>query len=62
MKQAGYATAVVGKWHLGLGGKEGPQWNDELKPGPLEIGFDYSFCCRPPMTACRRSMSRIIVS
>ena len=21
----------------------GPQWNDELKPGPREIGFDYSF-------------------
>lgn len=43
MKGAGYSTAVIGKWHLGLGGPTGPDWNGELKPGPNEIGFDYSY-------------------
>jgi arylsulfatase A len=42
MKRAGYATACVGKWHLGFG-EDTPDWNGDLKPGPLELGFDYYF-------------------
>lgn len=43
MRSAGYATAVIGKWHLGLGGPDGPDWNAEITPGPLDIGFDHCF-------------------
>ena len=42
MKEAGYATACIGKWHLGFGTKT-PDWNGDLKPGPLELGFDHYF-------------------
>ncbi len=42
LKQSGYATGCVGKWHLGLGSGH-IDWNSEIKPGPNQIGFDYSF-------------------
>ncbi|MBN2450278.1 MAG: arylsulfatase [Lentisphaeria bacterium] len=42
LRQAGYATGVVGKWHLGIGDGN-PDWNGELTRVPLDVGFDTSF-------------------
>ena len=44
MKAAGYRTAALGKWHLGLGSKTGEQnWNGQLDVAPDSLGFDYSY-------------------
>jgi len=43
LKRKGYATAAVGKWHLGYGSAARTDYTAELTPGPLDIGFDYHF-------------------
>ncbi|MEX1048292.1 MAG: arylsulfatase [Akkermansiaceae bacterium] len=41
-KMSGYDTAVIGKWHLGFG-KGKNDWQEPLRPGPQDLGFDYYF-------------------
>ena len=43
LRDNGYRTAMVGKWHLGFdGGHEGPNFSD-LRGGPLDRGFESYF-------------------
>lgn len=42
LKKEGYQTAIIGKWHLGLGNGN-VNWNQLVSPGPNEVGFDYSY-------------------
>jgi len=43
-KSQGFTTGAFGKWHLGMGTEARiMDWSVSLKPGPLEVGFDYFF-------------------
>jgi arylsulfatase A-like enzyme len=42
LQKTGYTTAVIGKWHLGLGRGE-LDWNQYIALNPNATGFDYSF-------------------
>jgi arylsulfatase A-like enzyme len=41
-KEEGYQTAIIGKWHLGLGDSK-INYNKKISPGPNEVGFDFSY-------------------
>lgn len=43
LKRRGYRSAAIGKWHLGYGDGAKADYTGQLKPGPLELGFDYHF-------------------
>ncbi len=43
MSEAGYRTAAIGKWHLGLGDEDSTDYNSPLSPGPRSLGFDYFY-------------------
>jgi len=56
MKQHGYATACVGKWHLGMNwakataedsrrrqGRDNIRYDKPIQDGPIDRGFDYYF-------------------
>jgi len=43
LKQHGYATSCFGKWHLGLGNDPKTDYSKPLRPGPIDVGFDYFF-------------------
>jgi len=42
LKDQGYNTAAIGKWHLGYG-KKPLDYTKSMSPGPLDLGFDYHF-------------------
>jgi arylsulfatase A-like enzyme len=43
LRERGYRTGCIGKWHLGLGTQEPANFDRLFHPSPLDHGFDYFF-------------------
>ena len=43
LKKEGYHSAIIGKWHLGIGSEEPLDYSGTLSPGPRAHEFDYYF-------------------
>ncbi len=43
LKDIGYNTAAIGKWHLGYSKGKPVDFTEKLVPSPLDLGFDYHF-------------------
>ncbi|TWT80231.1 Arylsulfatase [Planctomycetes bacterium CA13] len=46
LRDGGYHTACIGKWHLGMllpGSRGQRDWSQPIKEGPVDRGFDYWF-------------------
>ena len=43
LREQGYETAQIGKWHLGYKAKRFRNLLETISPGPNDVGFDYHF-------------------
>ena len=57
MQAAGYNTAAIGKWHLGMGDGN-VDWNREITPSANTVGFDYTNLIAATNDRVPRSTSR----